>query len=867
MIYCEKFVYCSEISRGKMKFSKILTGALTLLAALSFLPLQATSVKAVKTSGLPYPSGHGTAGAYIGAIDPGTVIMAGGSDFETLKPWEGGSKTFFSDIYVLTREGGEYGTSPAGASLPRGMGNGCAVVYGKSLYCLGGLSQGGYMSDIIRIGRAAGGYAAETAGSLPAGFRANAAAVWKNGIYVHGAEGGVNALYRYSPESGAWTRLAGCPGRILSEGSTFVYQHNGREAALYLIGGRGTDAEGLNIADRVWEYLPLRDSWEEKAPFTDGCSPVALMYSAACAYGSAHVLVFGGDDGVEFRRRLELEGTPGAEEELRAAFIDHPGFSDKVFAYHAITDTWIVLDSTDFTLPAVTTAVQAGGRILLVSGEQRPGVRSDVIVELQVSDQVSFGWINYAVVILYLLGMLGVGFYFSRKNNSTDKFFKGGGSIPWWAAGISIFATALSAITFLSIPAKAYAADWKMFMFNMTILMIVPVVINFYLPLVKKLNVASVYQYLEERFSSPVRNLASAFFCLFMFARVAIVLFLPSLALNAVTGLNIYLCIILMGVVTIIYCTMGGIEAVVWGDVIQGFLLVGGALLSLIWIIHGIDGGLGTMIDIAIDDSKFNIFDMRWDLTQPVFWVAIIGGFANQLLTYTSDQSVVQKYLTVKDSSGAKKGLWLNGILAVPITILFFGIGTGLYVFFKGHPDMLNVGMSNTDSIFPHYMMCQLPVGVTGLLIAAVFAAAMSTLASNINSSTTVMSEDFYSKIVPGCTDRQKVRFAKIAGVVVGGLGVAMALILATFDIASLWDQFNFFLGLLTSGLGGLFMMGVFTKRIGTRAALTGFVGSIAVLLACSAWTSITSTFYGFIGLMSCFVIGYLSSFVYGYRK
>ncbi len=850
-----------------MKPVSIVKITLLVLSTLTFLPLQATSVKAVKAPGLPFESGHGTAGAYIGAIDGSTVLIAGGSDFETLRPWEGGRKTFFSDIFVLTKEEGAYKTAPAGASLPVGMGNGCAVVYGKSLYCLGGLSQDGYISDIIAVSKASGGYTAEVVGKLPEGFRANAAAVWKGSIYVHGAAAGANALYRYSPEGGTWTQLSGCPARVLEEGSTLTYQHNGREAALYLIGGRGTDSEGLFIADRVWEYLPIRDSWEPKAAFTDGAEPLQLMYSAACAYGSAHVLVFGGDDGVEFRHRQALEGDPAAADELRAAFESHPGFSDKVFAYHAITDTWTVLDSADFTLPAVTTAVLSGGRVLLISGEQRPGVRSDAIVEMQVTDQVSFGWINYAVVILYLLGMLGVGFYFSRKNNSTDKFFKGGGSIPWWAAGISIFATALSAITFLSIPAKAYAADWKMFMFNMTILMIVPVVINYYLPLVKKLNVASVYQYLEERFSSPVRNLASAFFCLFMFARVAIVLFLPSLALNAVTGLNIYLCITLMGVVTIIYCTMGGIEAVVWGDVIQGFLLVGGALLSLIWIIHGIDGGLGGMITIAVEDSKFNIFDLRWDLTQPVFWVAIIGGFANQLLTYTSDQSVVQKYLTVKDSSGAKKGIWLNGILAVPIAFLFFGIGTGMYVFFKGHPDMLNVGMSNTDSIFPHYMMCQLPVGLAGLLIAAVFAAAMSTLASNINSSTTVMSEDFYSKIVPGCTDRQKVKFAKIAGVVVGGLGVVMALALATFDIASLWDQFNFFLGLLTSGLGGLFMMGVFTKRIGTRAALTGFVGSIAVLLACSAWTSITSILYGFIGLMSCFIIGLASSFIYGYRK
>lgn len=213
---------------------------------------------------------------------------------------------------------------------------------------------------------------------------------------------------------------------------------------------------------------------------------------------------------------------------------------------------------------------------------------------------------------------------------------------------------------------------------------------------------------------------------------------------------------------------------------------------------------------------------------------------------------------------GTERGLWLNGILSIPVTFLFFGIGTALFVFFRQQPELLSVGMSNTDSIFPHYIMCKLPVGVSGLLIAAVFAAAMSTLSSNINSSTTVMSEDFYSKIRKDCTDREKVRFARIAGIVVGVLGVLMAMALATFDIASLWDQFNFFLGLLTSGLGGLFLMGIFSRRIGTRSAVTGFVGCVVVLLLFNKFSHVTSTLYGFLGLVSCFIIGWLSSFVFG---
>ena len=163
--------------------------------------------------------------------------------------------------------------------------------------------------------------------------------------------------------------------------------------------------------------------------------------------------------------------------------------------------------------------------------------------------------------------------------------------------------------------------------------------------------------------------------------------------------------------------------------------------------------------------------------------------------------------------------------------------------------------------------MCGLPAGIAGLLIAAIFAAAMSTLSANINSTSTVMTEDFYSRIRKCAEEKQKMRFARWTGVIIGGLGVGMAILLATFDIASLWDQFNFFLGLLTSGLGGLFMMGIFTKRIGTRSALTGFAASVIVLLLFNSLSNVSVVLYGAIGLASCFLSGWISSFIYGYRK
>ncbi len=846
----------------------LLFAFLSITAALS-----ATECTIKKTAEFPAAGGHtGVAGAFVGNID-NMVIFAGGSDFPDGAPWEKGVKKYYDDVYLYDGKA----CVKAEGKLPVALGNGCAASVGKQIFCFGGNNSARASSAVYCIKLNGKAVKIDSVAALPVNFKAAACVSHKNEIYVHGTEEGANVLYRFSPSSLTWKALESCPDRTISEGCNLVYQHNGREEAIYLIGGRGYDSDGLYISSKMWVYLPVQNKWEAKTDISIDGEAAPLMYATAVQYGSSHILVFGGDDGKEFVRRAGLEKEIAAtsdkdekealQKELASAFTGHQGFSSKVLAYHTITDTWIVLEEFGNGLPAVTTAVKAGDKVIIPCGEAKPGVREGGIYEIKIRDEVKFGWVNYTVLVIYLLGMLGIGFYFSKKTKNTEQFFKGGSRIPWWAAGISIFATALSAITFLSIPAKAYMADWGMFMFNMTIIMIVPVIIHFYLPFFRKLNVASAYQYLEERFSSPVRYLASLFFCLFMFARVAIVLFLPSLALNAVTGLNIYLCIIFMGLVTIIYCTMGGIEAVVWGDVVQGIILVGGAVVALVWLVLGVDGGAGKVMEIALDEQKFNILDFSFDWTKPVFWVTVFGGLANQLLTYSSDQSVVQRYITVKDTAGTKKGLWLNGILSIPIALIFFSIGTGLYAFFKTHPEMLNVGMSNTDSIFPHYIMCDIPAGIAGLIIAAIFAAAMSTLSSNINSTSTVMTEDFYSKFFPGVSDKKKMSFARWTGVILGLFGIVMAIVLATTDIASLWDQFNFFLGLLTSGVGGLFMMGIFTKRIGTRSALTGFAGSIIILLACKGYSHVSVTLYGFIGLVSSFVIAYLTSFIYGYRK
>lgn len=862
-----------------MKQNHIITTiAVTIALFIAQFPTNASQCKVAKIAEIPTSIVQsGIAGAFSGNIS-NIIILAGGSDFPDRKPWEGGEKKYYQDIYILTENNGKYSCKLSSTKLPVPLGNGCSASDGKAIFCFGGNNNNGSNKTVYAITSTGVNVKVDSICTLPVNFLPASATYHKGNIYIHGTRMGKNSFYKFSASTYKWSELTACPAsNPIAEGAAMACQHNGKEDAIYLIGGRGSTGNSIILSSSVWEYLPQHNTWNKKTDITIDGQTSPLMYSGAAQYGSAHIIVLGGDDGKEFLHRANLEReikechkaetSDSLKKELVNAFASHSGFSNKIFAYHTITNTWTELDSSQYKLPVAAGTVRLKDKIIILSGENRPGIRCKDIYEVTVEDPVKFGWLNYSVIIIYLLGMMGVGFYFSHKAKNTEQFFKGGGRIPWWAAGISIFATALSAITFLSIPAKAYMADWSMFMFNMAILIIVPVVIHFYLPFFRKLNVASAYQYLEQRFSTPVRYLASLFFCLFMFARVAIVLFLPSLALNAVTGLNVYVCILLMGLVTIAYCTLGGIEAVVWGDVIQGIILVGGAVISLIYIIIGVDGGIGTIAETAIAENKFNILDFSLDWTRPVFWVTLLGGIANQLLTYTSDQSVVQRYITVKDTEGTKKGLWLNGVLSIPIALIFFSIGTGLYVFFKNHPDLLNVGMTNTDSIFPHFIMCDLPSGIAGLLIAAIFAAAMSTLSANINSTSTVMTEDFYTKIKKDADDKSKMKFARWTGVTIGMFGIVMAILLATFNIASLWDQFNFFLGLLTSGVGGLFMMGIFTKRIGTRSALTGFAGSIIILLLFNSYSNVSVILYGFLGLISCFIIGYLSSFIFGYRK
>jgi len=482
--------------------------------------------------------------------------------------------------------------------------------------------------------------------------------------------------------------------------------------------------------------------------------------------------------------------------------------------------------------------------------------------------QGRFEPLDYAVLGTYLAAMVVMGWCFSRREKTADDYFRGGRRVPWWAAGLSIFGTALSAITFMAIPASTFAGDWTMFVAHVAPIVLVPIVAGVYIPFYRRLDVTTPYEYLQKRFNTPVRLLASAQWILFQFARMSIVLYLPSLALSAATGLNVYVAILAMGVLATLYTVLGGIEAVIWTDVVQVVVLLGGAVLSVVFIACRVDGGLGGIIHQAAEAGKFHAFSDTWSYSAPAVWVLALGAAVGNFGVYTTDQALVQRYMSTPTLRQSKAALWTSALGGIPTGLLFFFLGTALWAFYRQHGGLPD-GQSG-DAVFPIFIVQQLPAGVSGLLIAGIFAAAMSTIDSGVNSITAAVTTDFVRRFRPAISDRRLLRLARVLTVVAGAVGTALALTLATWEIRSQYSFFLVVLGLFTGGLAGLFALGLFTRRASAAGGLIGAAASaalIGVIQARPEWFAIHKQLYGVVAFGACIVAGYVASLLLPSRK
>ncbi|MCL6268067.1 sodium:solute symporter family transporter [Flagellimonas myxillae] len=848
------------------------------------------------------PNKVGLNGAFTG-IHNNALIIAGGTNFPEEAVWEGGEKRWYKSIYVLVDNGNGKQWIDQTVELPFPMANGVSISTAQGVYCFGGDNAGEVFNAVfqLRWNSVLQQVVVNELPSMPVPLAGMGGAVVGDNLYLVGGQstkGGPSSQtflsFNLSPSLGravhTWKELDEFPG-IARIQPVVIGQSNGHQDCLYVFSGleiNPSKSPEIAMLDDVYQFDPHQEKWTQKERIpsngTPGIQGGYLAAAPAIKKGDSHILIFGGAGGAQqhLAKRLdisrqirELESTTDRNDSinLRLSTLKNrarellrtTAFSTSVWAYHTITDTWTQRGNLPQT-KVVTNALDWNGAIVIPGGEVSPGVRTnEIMVGAFRPYQASFGTANYITLVTYLVLMILMGWYFSRRNKTTDDYFLGGGRIPWWAAGLSIYATMLSAITYLSQPALAYAFDWQTYLGYFAILLMVPVVVAFYLPFYRKLKVTTAYEYLEKRFNIVIRMFGSVSFVLFQLVRMGIVVYLPALALSTVVGMDIYLAIVIMGILAIVYTYLGGMEAVIWTDVIQVIVLILGLVAGLIFIALEI-GDVGYIFETAIADGKMKLFDFRLSFTEVVTWSLFLGSFALNFAPYTTDQAVVQRYMTTADEKEARKSIWLNGIMAIPAGILIFCMGTFLYVYFKEHPEFLSIGMQN-DSIFPLFITKHLPPGVAGLVIAGIYSASMSSLDSSMHSVSTVVTVDFYKRFSKKYSEVKGLNLAKWVTVFVGTLGTAIACLMAAFPVKSLFFFFQEVVGLLGSAIAGIFILGIFIKKANWKGTLAGALLSVAVLAFVKYNTSINFYIYPLIAIPTCVIGGVLFSALFPVKQ
>ncbi|WP_075809315.1 sodium:solute symporter [Paraclostridium sordellii] len=476
-----------------------------------------------------------------------------------------------------------------------------------------------------------------------------------------------------------------------------------------------------------------------------------------------------------------------------------------------------------------------------------------------------FTTIDMIVLVAYLVIVLFAGLAFSKKDMKEKEYFKGDGTIPWWVTSVSIFATLLSPISFLSIVGNSYKGTWILWFAQLGIFIAVPLTIKFFLPIYSRLEIDTAYHYLEVRYNDKgLRILGAVMFIIYQIGRMSIIMYLPSMVLAQLTGINVNILIAVMGVIAIIYSYSGGIKSVLWTDFIQGLVLISGLVFALIFLIFSIDGSTGEVFK-ALANEKFLsknevVFDMNI-LNNSVF-IILVGAGINTFSSYISSQDIVQRFSTTTDIKQLKKMTYGNGILSIVTATILYLLGTALFVFYEQNPHLLQI--VKQDQIFASYIGYQLPVGISGLVLAAIYAAAQSTLSTGLNSVATSWALDIQSVIHKGISIEKQTKNAKIISVVVGIVGIIVSMIMANGEIKSAYEWFNGFIGLVLGVLAGIFVLGAFTKKATNFGAYAGFIVSAIVVIGLKYYHPEVSPWsYSIVTITTSCIVGYIVSLIH----
>lgn len=445
-----------------------------------------------------------------------------------------------------------------------------------------------------------------------------------------------------------------------------------------------------------------------------------------------------------------------------------------------------------------------------------------------------FSSIDFIVLIVYLIGVLLIGLYFSKKDMEGKEYFKGDGTIPWWVTSVSIFATLLSPISFLSLAGNSYSGTWALWFAQLGIFIAIPLTIRFFLPVFSKLKIDTAYHYLEIRYKSKgLRVIGAIIFIIYQIGRMSIIMYLPSIVLARLSNIHVNIFIILMGIIAIIYSYTGGIKSVLWTDFIQGVVLIVGVVGTLVFIGLKVNGGFPEIFNTLFEQGKFLssnevIFDPN--ILKTSIFMILVGGGLNTFSSYISSQDVVQRFTTTTDIKQLNRMTYTNGILSIVVATLFYLIGTALFVFYRQNPELLMTAQQ--DQIYASFIAYQLPAGVTGILLAAIYAASQSTLSTGLNSVATSWTLDIQNFITKDLSFKKQTKIAQLISLLVGIISIVVSIILASSEIKSAYEWFNGFIGAVLGVLAGIFVLGVVYKKATKLGAYVGFIVATIVVLA-----------------------------------
>jgi SSS family solute:Na+ symporter len=443
--------------------------------------------------------------------------------------------------------------------------------------------------------------------------------------------------------------------------------------------------------------------------------------------------------------------------------------------------------------------------------------------------------VDLAIVLVALIASLAVGCFLSLGNKNSDSFFMAGRDMPGWAVGLSLLATIVSSMTFLALPAYSFKADWRWMATCLVYpLALIPAVIWF-MPFFRKGHVDSAYEYLEQRFGVWARLYVASGFVLMQALRMGIILFATSLALEILLGLDSAIIITCMGVIVVVYCTLGGLKAVIWTDVIQAVALIAGGALVIPIVLSKITGGAELVLQEAVSAGKTSLGPTTLEPHVLSIWVILISHLIIYMQMSCTDQMFVQRYCAPRSLPAARRTLYIGMLATVPLWAYFIVMGTTLWAFYNHNPDPV-VATLSPEEVFPHFITTQVPLGLSGAVAAALCLAAMSTLSSSINAAASVVKTDFYRRfLVIDASDRHDLVAGRFFSVLFGVTMIIIALVIRGTRTDTLIELQAVFLGVFGSGLLGIFLLAFATKTSNQAAA----VATILTIVLVVAWLTL----------------------------